>query len=284
MNNDCGIYSITNMVDGKRYVGSAHSFTRRWRVHTSQLRRGAHPNRKLQAAWNKYGEESFEFEKIALCPITDLLAAEQIRIDRLKPEYNLTPTAGSQLGFKFTREAIERAVSARRGKYTGKNSPNWGRKASAETRAKQSALRKRFSGAAHPRAKQVICVETGHMFPTATSAALWVKQTKNPKAHVRCISLACQNKIRTAYGYTWHFATDPDKAAIQPDYLKGANSPFSKKVICIETGAIFGALADAERWLKVNGFPKAGNNAISRACQGKQKVAYGYHWKYAEAA
>lgn len=41
---ETGIYTITNRLDGKRYVGSSKNFATRWRVHTSLLRRGKHHN------------------------------------------------------------------------------------------------------------------------------------------------------------------------------------------------------------------------------------------------
>lgn len=56
-----GIYKIINVVNNKFYVGSAVDFARRKRIHWWKLRRGDHPNKYLQAAWDKYGETSFVF-------------------------------------------------------------------------------------------------------------------------------------------------------------------------------------------------------------------------------
>ena len=56
-----GIYKIINVVNNKFYVGSAEDFGRRKRIHWWRLRKGNHPNKYLQAAWNKYGESSFMF-------------------------------------------------------------------------------------------------------------------------------------------------------------------------------------------------------------------------------
>ena len=56
-----GIYKIINTINNKFYVGSAVNFSRRKTRHFSELRRGKHNNRHLQAAWNKYGEQAFVF-------------------------------------------------------------------------------------------------------------------------------------------------------------------------------------------------------------------------------
>lgn len=58
------IYQITNMVNGKYYIGSAESFARREWQHKYDLKRGSHKNPHLQAAWNKYGADAFVFEVI----------------------------------------------------------------------------------------------------------------------------------------------------------------------------------------------------------------------------
>lgn len=62
------IYRITNMVSDKYYIGSAESFEKRKWQHLSDLKRGAHKNPHLQAAWNCYGEEAFVFEVIEVVP------------------------------------------------------------------------------------------------------------------------------------------------------------------------------------------------------------------------
>jgi group I intron endonuclease len=62
------IYRITNMANGKYYIGSAESFARREWQHKYDLRKGIHKNPRLQAAWVKYGEEMFVFEVLEEVP------------------------------------------------------------------------------------------------------------------------------------------------------------------------------------------------------------------------
>jgi len=60
-----GIYKIKNKVNGKFYIGqTGDSFQSRW----DKLKNNNHHNKHLQAAYNKYGEDNFEFEVIITCP------------------------------------------------------------------------------------------------------------------------------------------------------------------------------------------------------------------------
>lgn len=61
------IYSITNTLDNKRYIGRAKKHSRRWSRHRYELRRSIHTNLHLQRAWNKHGEGNFLFEVIEHC-------------------------------------------------------------------------------------------------------------------------------------------------------------------------------------------------------------------------
>lgn len=107
-----GVYAITNAARGKAYVGSSVDLARRKRDHLRELRAGTHANRKLQSAWNKYGEENFEFSTLeAVERHEDLLVREQFWIDEMKAianGYNLSPTAGNCLGVRHSEEVRKR--------------------------------------------------------------------------------------------------------------------------------------------------------------------------------
>lgn len=77
-----GVYRIRCTSTGKIYVGSSVDLRNRWASHRGQLRRGAHGNRRLQLAWNKYGEAEFDFSVLEFAQPTDLLRAEQAWLDR----------------------------------------------------------------------------------------------------------------------------------------------------------------------------------------------------------
>jgi GIY-YIG catalytic domain len=102
-----GIYQIRCLPTGKIYVGSTVDFFERWSRHRRILRRGKHRNSALQNAWNKYGEDSFEFIVVELVDKGLLLAAEQAWMDKTRCTdraigFNLYPLAGSP-GDTFAR-------------------------------------------------------------------------------------------------------------------------------------------------------------------------------------
>ena len=58
-----GIYSITNIKNGKRYIGSTKkSFFSRFKTHFEKLRSNNHASKYLQDSWNKYTIDGFVFE------------------------------------------------------------------------------------------------------------------------------------------------------------------------------------------------------------------------------
>lgn len=118
---NCGIYSIENKINGKTYIGSSVNLKRRLACHLVLLSTNRHPNQKLQRSWDKHGSENFKIEILEyLHPTKEiLLAREQYWIDLLNvvaTGYNISPTAGSSLGTKFTEETRAKMRAAAVGK------------------------------------------------------------------------------------------------------------------------------------------------------------------------
>jgi group I intron endonuclease len=155
-----GIYKIINVINNKFYVGSAVDLKRRKTRHFSELRTGKHNNRHLQAAWVKYGEQSFVFVVVEELPDdVDLLAAENVWLKEHVGKdycYNLGVDAtapmtgfGGELsptwGYKHTEEAkIVIAAASTGRKHTPEDIEKIrrhliGKPKSAEVRAKISA-------------------------------------------------------------------------------------------------------------------------------------------------
>jgi len=79
----CGLYLITNKINGNYYGGSSIDIDGRWRVHKST----AHKGRKnvcfrINAAIEKYGINNFEMKIILICSPENLLFYEQLWLDK----------------------------------------------------------------------------------------------------------------------------------------------------------------------------------------------------------
>jgi len=120
-----GIYSIRNRENGKIYIGSAISLSRRFSEHLRMLKRGDHDNPHLQNSWNKHGEDAFSFNTVMFCSVDDLVETEQCFLDELRDEigsgqiYNISPTAGSQLGLEHTPESRAKMSHEQSGENNG---------------------------------------------------------------------------------------------------------------------------------------------------------------------
>jgi hypothetical protein len=115
-----GIYTITNEVKSRIYVGSAVNLARRFIEHRKRLKENRHANRFLQSDFNLPGTE-LEFSILEIVSdITQLVQAEQKWIDQFYDNqdrcYNICPTAGNHLGMKHTEETKKKMSTASLGK------------------------------------------------------------------------------------------------------------------------------------------------------------------------
>jgi len=113
-NRKMAVYQITNLVNNKFYIGSSANLYERWRKHRNKLRSGTHPNKYIQASWNKYGERAFIFEIVAeFEAVEDMLAYEEGLIQK-------------HLGSPLCMNLAKWVDSPMRGR-TGKTHPNYGK-------------------------------------------------------------------------------------------------------------------------------------------------------------
>lgn len=137
-----GVYQITNKINEHKYIGSSINIWRRWGSHLVELRKSTHTSTYLQNAWNKYGEDNFEFSVLVFCDKENTLLYEQMCLDGLKPEYNARKDVyNSRAGTKATDETKARLRESHLG-----NTSRLGTKASDETKTK---LRKARLGKKH---------------------------------------------------------------------------------------------------------------------------------------
>lgn len=114
----CGIYTIKNKVNGKIYVGSSNNIKRRWKQHRERIEKGEHSNEHLVSAWNKYGENSFEFSVIEECKKDILIEREQHWMDFYKAmdrEFGYNKTKAQPFSH-FSEETREKMSKAKKGR------------------------------------------------------------------------------------------------------------------------------------------------------------------------
>lgn len=185
-----GVYWIKNLLNGKTYVGSSANLKRRICNHIRLLRNDKHPNKHLQGAYNKYGENVFEFAILEICDaIKDtLLYLEQKYIDEINPEYNKCPKAYSLLGFKHTKEFCEKCKLR-----------------DMSHLFTQDVCKKRGDSIRQLKYKPIQQFDLdGNLlgtYPSQIHAALALGNIEYRKN----ISACCLNKQKTAYGFKWRF-------------------------------------------------------------------------------
>jgi len=91
----CGVYIIRNFYDNKIYVGKSVDIEKRLKDHKNKLKKNTHINSYLQNSWNKYGENTFDFEIVDLCKKEELNEREIYYIKEFKSTdenfgYNMT--------------------------------------------------------------------------------------------------------------------------------------------------------------------------------------------------
>lgn len=92
-----GVYTITNKIDNKIYLGCSIDVHARLKKHQRNLKNKKHPNNHLQSAYNKYGKENFSFEMLEYCEKEILYSQENYWANLLNVHnenfgYNISPT------------------------------------------------------------------------------------------------------------------------------------------------------------------------------------------------
>ena len=88
----CGIYKITNLINGHCYIGQSRNIKQRWKDHRSRAfnTSGKQYEYPLYRAFRKYGLENFSFEVLEECSLKELNIKENLWIKKIEPIYNQT--------------------------------------------------------------------------------------------------------------------------------------------------------------------------------------------------
>jgi group I intron endonuclease len=145
-----GIYTITNSVNGKIYIGCTKDFEIRCYTHFNNLKNNKHSNEHLQNSFNKYGKNNFNFEILEECDELLLTSQENYWCNMLnthdkKYGYNIKPTSPDYNG-KISNETKLKISKSNSGKKRTQETINKLKIAkkniSNETRLKMSSSQK----------------------------------------------------------------------------------------------------------------------------------------------
>ena len=109
-----GIYSITNKINGMKYIGSGQKMSTRRSQHLSLLKKNSHFCSHLQYAFDKHGVENFIFEVLEIVDNKErLLETEQKWLDKHKHNfrgllYNTMEIATITWGLKCSPEKADK--------------------------------------------------------------------------------------------------------------------------------------------------------------------------------
>jgi group I intron endonuclease len=206
------IYKITNILNGKIYVGK-HSCNK---IDNNYFGSGI----AIKKAIKKYGKHNFKKEILCVCKTEHQQNKKEIFwIKKLKTYvlgYNMTIGGEGKLGYcpnEITRKKASLSISeyyknnpetknklSQHAKLRiGKLNPFFGKKLSKEHIEKMTIARvKAINGSNNPSAVTIMCVETKQIFKTAKDAAAFCG-LKYSTTILKC----AKGKLKKAGGYTW---------------------------------------------------------------------------------
>ncbi len=141
------LYVITNLVNGKMYIGISVDYQKRWREH-----RSGHGSKLVFYAIRKYGIKNFEFTVICK-GLEDYIKEMEIRSIRMlntkAPNgYNISEGGSGTIGVIPSKETRKKMSEAHNGKVCGPHKE--------ATKRKIGKSRQKYKRGKHPKAAKVV--------------------------------------------------------------------------------------------------------------------------------
>jgi len=280
------IYKIINSSNGKFYIGSSVDFLSRKNRHLSDLRSGNHCNSHLQKAYDKYSENSFNFEILEIINTPNILIyREQFYLDLLKPYdehvgYNISKIAGSWLGnhhsestkkilsekntgYKHTMESKE-LMKSNSPRLSGGAHPMYGRKHSYESIEMMKISNNKISGILHPMFGKKWDDEHLNNFKEKSTGE------NNPMFGISLVDIWKEKYGQEIAIHKW---TEANRNRSLNCLNKGIK-PVIQKTISGKLIAEYISITEAGNKTNIN------LGSITQVCKGNRKNAGGYKWEY----
>lgn len=174
-NTKAGIYSIVNIIDGKRYIGQSKNLNKRISEHFRFLKNKKHYNFHLQRAYNKYGESSFTSEILIYCEPFELTRYEQFFVNFFPPSllYNICMECVDNKKGVVLSEKSKRLMSLHHKDMSGKNNPNFGKDFAGEKNPRTKLTWENINWIREHR-REYTYEELSKMFSVSTSALKYI--------------------------------------------------------------------------------------------------------------
>lgn len=229
----CGIYSIENKINHKKYIGQSVNIKQRWQSHRNELNKQKHHNDYLQKSWNKYGEQNFEFKVLERCSKDLLNDKERYYIDlydTMNEDYGYNLKSGGQdtnyvtesvriktgkaikkYYEEYPEAAIMRSANAYKqwndpeikAKITGKNNGMYGKTHTKEARKKISEAQKGHISK-YRNTVPVFCIELNKLFVDSVTACRELGLNISRSGNIHEVCKGIRNR-KTVGGYHWKY-------------------------------------------------------------------------------
>lgn len=250
MQNSGYIYKITNLVNGKIYIGQTkHTVEKRWKQHQHAMNR-KNCEYPITRALKKYGVENFKIEEIWKTKNLSLMEMYFVKLfnSMLPNGYNCTTNKKRYKSSKETRQKISKA---------GKGRPAWNKGISTGPMSEESKLK---SAIAHSKPIKRTDLVTGEIKYYSK-----IRDVEQEGFITGAVSMCCGHpfKYKSHKGYKWEYIDKKHIKQLEPSpkkhnptrFKKGQSSHNSKPVTLINifTGKIynFTSISSAARFLNL---------------------------------
>lgn len=299
-----GIYSITNIINNKRYIGQSKNIYKRWSKHKSELRNNKHANQHLQTAWNKYGESCFIFEVLEECSVDDLDTLERQYIAKYKANDrnfgycfedggSLNKHCSEETKAKISKKLMHHLVSAEViqklklshiGKHLSEEAKkkvsefNKGKKLTEEQKAKLSASHKGKKLSEEHKAK-LSASHMGHKWSEETRRkVIGTRSGPNSPCYGKHLSEEMKRKLSASHkgcpAWNKGISCSEEQKKKLAEAHRGKAAPNRRAVKNVDTGEIYCSVKEARE--------HTGITHIDQCARGERKTAGGYRWCYIE--